>query len=84
MSQALIDAWSIVDADDGRVLRTATSWPHIGVSEALFDGGAALDGSDGTGSPMAFALRFGFTQIAELFASHGVTIDALRSRTGLG
>src|SRR5262249_61926643 len=53
------------------------------VVEALVDCGAMVDGVDRDGVPMAYAMHFGFTAIAELLAGRGAKLD-LRFAAALG
>ena len=61
----------------------AVSFNAIGATEALFDGGAAVDGVDGEGMPMAYPIQFGYGAVAEFLAARGARID-LRFAAGLG
>jgi ankyrin repeat protein len=81
--RALIAAGAEVDAERGLPLVGAVSFNVIGVVEALLDGGAAPDGVDGDGVPMAYPIHFGFGAVAELLAARGAQID-LRFAAGLG
>ncbi|HEY8693592.1 MAG TPA: hypothetical protein VIR57_12740 [Chloroflexota bacterium] len=83
LAQALIRAGADVDIDDGGPLKTAVSCCAEGAARALLEGGAAVDGPDGGGMPLAYALSFGFTDIAELLARFGAQLD-LRFAAGLG
>ena len=72
-----------MDIDSGGPLKTAVSYCAPGSVRALLEAGAAVDSPDGSGMPMAYALTFGFTHIAELLANHGAQLD-LRFAAGLG
>jgi hypothetical protein len=39
----------------------------------LLDSGAAIDGVDGDGVPLAYAMHFGFVEVAELLGRRGAT-----------
>ncbi|HEU4619460.1 MAG TPA: ankyrin repeat domain-containing protein [Gammaproteobacteria bacterium] len=79
----LAAAGASVDVDGGVPLVAATSFGVLRAAEALLDCGAAVDGVDGDGTPLAFALHFGYTAIAELLARRGAKTD-LRFDAGLG
>lgn len=79
----LIAAGAEVDAEGGLPLVSAVSFNSIGAVEALLDGGAAPDGVDGDGVPMAYAIHFAFGEVAELLAARGAQVD-LRFAAGLG
>ena len=53
----------------------AISFDCIGAVEALLDCGAAVDGVDGDGTPLAYAMHFGYPEIAQLLAQRGATLD---------
>ena len=72
-----------MEIEDGGPLKTAVSYYSVGAVRALLEGGAAVDSPDGSGMPMAYALTFGFTDIAELLARSGAQLD-LRFAAGLG
>jgi ankyrin repeat protein len=54
----------------------------MGAVRALLEFGAAVDSPDGSGMPMAYALTFGFTDIAELLERAGAQFD-MRFAAGL-
>ena len=83
LARALIQAGADLEIDNGEPLKAAVSYYAEGAARALLEGGAAVDGPDGSGMPMAYALTFGFTEIAELLASFGARLD-LRFAAGLG
>jgi ankyrin repeat protein len=83
VTRELIAAGAEVDALGGLPLEGAVSFNAIGATEALLDGGAAVDGPDGVGIPMAYAIHFGHGAVAELLAARGAKID-LRFAAGLG
>src|SRR5262249_423704 len=68
IARALIEAGAEVDFDGGQPLVGAVSFNVPGVVGALLEGGAAVDGVDGDGVPMAYALHFAFRDLAELMA----------------
>ena len=65
------------------VLGSAVSFDVIDAVAALLDSGAAIDGVDGDGVPMAYAMHFGFVEVAELLGRRGAKRD-LRFAAGLG
>ena len=79
----LAAAGAEVDLQGGMPFVGAVSFGVLGATEALLDCGAAIDGVDGDGAPMAYALHFGFSEIAELLARRGAKLD-LRFAAGLG
>lgn len=83
LTRALIRAGAAVDVERGTPLLSAVSYNARGAVKALLEGGAAVDGVNGDGAPMAYALYFGFTDIAESLAQHGARLD-LRFAAGLG
>lgn len=83
LARALIAAGAEVEAEGGLPLTSAISFNAVRVVEALLDSGAAVDGVDGDGVPMAYAMHFGFTGIGELLAQRGAKLD-LRFAAGLG
>jgi len=83
MTRALIKAGADVEIDNGEPLKSAVSYYAEGAVRALLEGGARVDGPDGGGMPIAYALTFGFTEIAELLDSYGAQLD-LRFAAGLG
>src|SRR5262249_52105264 len=60
----------------------AVSFNAIHVVESLLDGGALVDGVDGDGTPMGYAMHFGYVHTAELLARRGAKLD-LRFAAGL-
>lgn len=83
LARALIRAGAEIEIDNGGPLKTAVSYAADGAVRALLEAGAAADGPDGDGMPMAYALGFGFTEIAETLARFGAQLD-LRFAAGLG
>ena len=83
LARELIAAGAEVDAEGGLPLEGAVSFNAIGATEALLDGGAAVDGVDGDGVPMAYPIHFGYGAVAELLAARGARTD-LRFAAGLG
>jgi hypothetical protein len=83
MTRALIAAGADPEAERGQPLTAAVSFGAIDVVKALLDSGVRVDGVDGDGVPMAYAMHFGFSAIAELLAERGAQLD-LRFAAGLG
>jgi len=83
MAQALIDAGADPDFDMGHPMMAAVSYNAINVVRALLDGGAAVDGVDGDGLPMAYAVHFGHPHIIALLVERGAKLD-LRFAAGAG
>jgi ankyrin repeat protein len=83
LTRALIQAGAEVDFNEGDPLKTAVSYDTRGAVETLLDAGAAVDGTRGGGMPMAYALGFGFRDIARLLDRHGAALD-MRFAAGLG
>lgn len=83
MTRALIAAGAEVEINGGQPLTSAVSFGAIRVVEALLDGGAQVDGVDGDGLPMGYAMHFAFRAVAELLAARGARLD-LRFAAGLG
>src|SRR5258708_8782931 len=83
LARALIRAGADIEFDNGGPLKTAVSYYSIGAVRALVESGASVDSPDGSGMPMAYALRFGFTDIAELLERAGAPLD-MRFAPGLG
>jgi hypothetical protein len=83
LTRELIGAGGEVDAEGGLPLEGAVSFNAIGATEALLDGGAAVDGVDDDGVPMAYPIHFAYGAVAELLAARGARID-LRFTAGLG
>ncbi|HEY3837706.1 MAG TPA: ankyrin repeat domain-containing protein [Bryobacteraceae bacterium] len=81
--QALVAAGANITIDGDIVLSSATSFNVIRAAEALLDAGAPIDGVDQDGTPIAYALHFGFSEIAELFANRGAKLD-VRFAAGVG
>lgn len=81
--RALIAAGADVNIEGDIVLGSAVSYNTIQAIEALLDCGAPIDGVDGDGVPLAYAMRFGFAKAAELMARRGAKLD-LRFSAGLG
>jgi ankyrin repeat protein len=59
------------------------SFNAIHVVESLLNGGASVDGADGDGTPMGYAMHFGYLHTAELLARRGAKLD-FRFAAGLG
>jgi ankyrin repeat protein len=83
LTRALLDAGAEVEIQGDLVFTGAASFNAIGVARALLDSGAGVDGVDGDGVPMAYAMHFGFTAMAELMAERGAKLD-MRFAAGLG
>ena len=83
IAAALIKAGAEVDIERGTPLTSAVSYNAYGIVRALLEGGALVNGVDGDGMPLAYALHFGFTDVAELLARYNPTLD-LRFAAGLG
>ncbi|HWB95710.1 MAG TPA: ankyrin repeat domain-containing protein [Bryobacteraceae bacterium] len=83
IADVLMAAGAEVEIGGGHALTGAVSFNALRVAEALLDRGAAVDGVDGDGVPMAYALHFGFREMAELLARRGARLD-LRFASGLG
>lgn len=83
ITQALIDAGALIDIEGDLVYTSAISFNALRVVEVLLDRGAAIDGVDKDGVPMAYALHFGFTGSVELLGRRGAALD-LRFAAGLG
>jgi hypothetical protein len=79
----LAAAGASVDADGGVPLVAAVSFGVLRATEALLDCGGAVDGVDGDGALLAYALHFGHTDVAGLLARRGAKTD-LRFDAGLG
>jgi ankyrin repeat protein len=79
----LLGAGAEVDVLAGLPLVGAVSFNAIGAVRALLEGGAAIDGVDGDGVPMAYAIHFGFGAVAELLVARGAQVG-LRFAAGLG
>jgi ankyrin repeat protein len=83
MTRMLIAAGANIHIEGDIVLESAISFDVIDAVAALLDSGAAIDGVDGDGAPMAYAMHFGFVEVAELLGRRGATRD-LRFAAGLG
>jgi hypothetical protein len=83
ITRALLAAGANITIEDDIVLAAAVSFNAIRAAEALLDSGAPVDGVDGDGVPMAYAVHFGFREMAELLAQRGAKLD-LRFAAGLG
>ena len=83
MTCMLVAAGADIHIEGDIVLASAISFDVIDAVAALLDGGAAIDGVDGDGVPMAYAMHFGFVEVAELFGRRGAKRD-LRCAAGLG
>jgi len=83
ITRILVDAGADVEIERGHPLTAAVSYGAIRVVEALLDSGAAVNGVDDDGVPMAYAMHFAFRDIAELFAQRGARLD-MRFAAGLG
>jgi len=83
LTRMLIAAGADFEAEGGIPLTAAISFDAIHVVEALLDSGALPNGVDQDGVPMAYAMHFGFTPIAELLAERGAQLD-LRFAAGSG
>jgi ankyrin repeat protein len=79
----LASAGAVVDLQGGMPLVAGVSFGALRAVEGLLDSGAAIDGPDGDGTMLAYALHFGYTDIAELMARRGAKTD-LRFDAGLG
>jgi hypothetical protein len=80
--QDLARAGADVDFEGGMPFVSAVSYGVPRATEAMLDCGAAIDGVDGDGTPMAYALHFGHSEVAELLARRGAKTD-LRFAAGL-
>jgi ankyrin repeat protein len=83
LTHALLEAGADIEIHGDLVITGAASFNAIGVMRALLNGGARVDGVDGDGVPMAYAMHFGFRELAELMAKRGAKLD-LRFAAGLG
>lgn len=83
MTRMLVAAGANIHIEGDIVLESAASFDVIDAVAALLDGGAAIDGVDGDGVPMAYAMHFGFVAVAELLGRRGAKRD-LRFAAGLG
>ena len=83
MTRMLVAAGADIHVEGDIVLESAVSFDVIDAVAALLDGGAAIDGVDGDGVPMAYAMHFGFVEVAELLGRRGAKRD-LRFAASLG
>ena len=83
LTRALIQAGADVEFNNGDPLKTAVSYYARGAVETLLEAGASVDGTDGSGMPMAYAMGFGFRKIAHTLDHHGAALD-MRFAAGLG
>ncbi|MBV8411781.1 MAG: ankyrin repeat domain-containing protein [Alphaproteobacteria bacterium] len=83
MTRLLVAAGADIHIEDDIVLASAISFDVIDAVAALLDEGAAIDGVDGDGVPMAYAMHFGYVAVAELLGRRGARRD-LRFAAGLG
>ncbi len=64
--------------------RAAAAGLQCALAAALLDHGAAVNGPRNDGAPLAGALGFGHTAVAELLARRGARVDNLVAAAGLG
>ena len=83
LTQALLAAGADITIEGDIVLGAAMSFNVPGVAEALLDGGAPIDGVDGDGVPIGYAVHFGFRELTEMMARRGARLD-LRFASALG
>jgi ankyrin repeat protein len=83
MTRMLVAAGADIHIEGDIVIESAVSFDVIDAVAALLDSGAAIDGVDGDGVPMAYAMHFGFVEVAELLGRRGAKRD-LRFAAGLG
>jgi ankyrin repeat protein len=83
MTRLLVAAGADIHIEGDIVLESAVSFDVIDAVAALLDDGAAIDGVDGDGVPMAYAMHFGYVEVAELLGRRGAKRD-LRFAAGLG
>ncbi len=83
LARELLAAGAEADIEGGLPMLGAVSFNVIGILRALLDAGAAVNGVDDDGLPMAYAVHFGFGAVAELLAERGARLD-LRFAAGLG
>ena len=83
LARELLAAGAEADIEGGLPMVGAVSFNAIGVVRALLEAGAAVNGVDHDGVPMAYAVHFGFGAVAELLAERGARLD-LRFAAGLG
>ena len=79
----LASAGAEVEIQRGMPFISAVSFNVIRAAEALLDCGVAVDGVDGDGTPLAYAIHFGYREMAGLLAQRGAKLD-LRFAAGLG
>jgi hypothetical protein len=79
----LVAAGAEADFQGGMPFIGAVSFNSLGAAAAFLDCGAAVDGVDCDGTPMAYALHFGYSAMAELLARRGAKLD-LRFAAGVG
>lgn len=60
ITRALLNAGADIEITGGQALTGAVSFNAIHVVESLLDGGALVDGVDGDGTPMGYAMHFGY------------------------
>src|SRR5215471_1588761 len=75
LTRALIQAGADVEFNNGDPLKTAVSYYAQGAVKTLLEAGALVDGADGTGMPMAYAMGFGFREIAHTLDHRGAALD---------
>ena len=63
MTRMLVAAGADIHIEDDIVLGAAFSFDVIDAVAALLDSGAAIDGVDGDGVPLAYAMHFGFVEV---------------------
>jgi hypothetical protein len=83
VTRMLVATGADIHIEGDIVLESAVSFDVIDAVAALLDSGAAIDGVDGDGVPMAYAMHFGFVGVAELLGRRGAKRD-LRFAAGLG
>ena len=83
MTRMLVAAGADIHIEDDIVLGAAVSFDVTDAVAALLDSGAAIDGVDGDGVPLAYAMHFGFVEVADLLGRRGAKRD-LRFAAGLG
>ena len=83
LTRMLVAAGADLRIEGDIVLESAVSFDVIDAVAALLDSGAAIDGVDGDGVPMAYAMHFGYVAVAELLGRRGAKRD-LRFAAGLG
>src|SRR3982074_2863640 len=83
MTRMLVAAGADIHIEGDIVLESAVSFDRIYTVAALLARSAAIDGVDGDGVPMAYAMHSGFVAVAELLGGRGARGD-LRFAAGLG